>query len=289
MSTLHQLIKQNRPNIAESSIKTYVFSLKKLGITSEDDIYKIKNPSGIFDEISDMKSSQQRNLLSSVLIIIKAKNLGDDLYEFYRKKCFDLGEEFNLEQAKNIKSETQEKNWVKMSELIKIANKKFKKNPGDQETLIASLYTLQPACRLDYYACKIIRSEAEMTEKKNYLLIHNTRRKTFIFNDYKTANKYETIKVPVTKELNRVINKFLKLNPDREFLLQSKKGKHLSRNFLGKLIPVAFSETGKHITLNLIRHVYISEKIDIEAIKGFQDLSHAMMHSSSMQQKYAKV
>ena len=87
MSTLHQLIKQNRPNIAESSIKTYVFSLKKLGITSEDEIYKIKNPNGIFDEISDMKSSQQRNLLSSVLIIIKAKNLGDDLYEFYRKKC----------------------------------------------------------------------------------------------------------------------------------------------------------------------------------------------------------
>ena len=157
MSTLHQLIKQNRPNIAESSIKTYVFSLKKLGITSEDDIYKIKNPSGIFDEISDMKSSQQRNLLSSVLIIIKAKNLGDDLYEFYRKKCFDLGEEFNLEQAKNIKSETQEKNWVKMDELIKIANKKFKKNPGEQDTLIASLYTLQPACRLKPLFSMIIK------------------------------------------------------------------------------------------------------------------------------------
>ncbi len=69
MTSLYNLIKENRPNIAESSIKTYVFSLKKLGITDEEDIDFIHYPNEIFDEIKDMKSSQQRNLLSSVLII----------------------------------------------------------------------------------------------------------------------------------------------------------------------------------------------------------------------------
>ena len=99
MNTIHQLIKQNRPNIAESSIKTYVFSLKKLGIIDEDDIYKIRNPNGLFDQIADMKVSQQRNLLSSVLIIIKAKELGDAIYDIYRAKCMELNEEYNVEQS----------------------------------------------------------------------------------------------------------------------------------------------------------------------------------------------
>jgi hypothetical protein len=289
MTSLYNLIKENRPNIAESSIKTYVFSLKKLGITDEEDIDFIYNPNDIFDEIKDMKSSQQRNLLSSVLIIIKAKKMGDELYEIYRKKCFELGEEFNLEQSKNEKTETQERNWVKMSQLIKIANKKYKQSPGSQETLITSLYSLQPPSRLDYYDCKIVRSEAELNDKKNFLLIHNTRRKEFIFNDYKSANKYNTVRVPVSKALNKVINKFLKLNPDREFLLQSKKGVHLSRNLLGKLIPRAFAETGKHVTLNIIRHVYISEKVDIDAVKSCNTLAANMMHSNATQLNYAKV
>ena len=288
MNTIHQLIKQNRPNIAESSIKTYVFSLKKLGIIDEDDIYKIRNPNGIFDQIADMKVSQQRNLLSSVLIIIKAKELGDTIYDIYRAKCMELNEEYNVEQSMNIKSETQKENWVKMSELIDIANAKFKKNPASQDTMIASLYTKQPPSRLDYYDMKIVRSEDELNDTKNFLLIHNTRRKEFIFNDYKTSNKYETVRVPVTKELNRVINKFLKLNPDREFLLQSKKGKHLSRNLLGKLIPRTFEATGKHVTLNIIRHVYISEKIDIDAVKSCKAMAENMMHSDFMQLNYAK-
>ena len=111
----------------------------------------------------------------------------------------------------------------------------------------------------------------------------------FVFNDYKTSTKYNEVRVPVSKELNRVINKFLKLNPDRKYLLQQNRAeKPLARNALGKLIPVIFRDTGKNVTLNIIRHVYVSEKVDLEAVKQFQVIANSMMHSSGEQMSYNK-
>ena len=288
MVSIAEIIRNDRPNITDSSIKTYVFSLKKLGIINIEDIDKIDNPNDIFEKIKDMKTSQQRNLLSSVLIIIKAVKKPEDLYEIYRKKCFDLGVEYSEEMAKNEKTETQSENWIKIDELKQITNKLIKTQPESQNTLIAALYSFQPPTRLDYYDMQIIKPSYEMDNTKNYLLIHNTRRKEFIFNDYKTSSKYNTVRIPVSKELNKFINKFLKLNQDRTYLIQNKKVFPLTRNHLGKLIPMVFKETGKNVTLNIIRHVYVSEKVDLEAVKSFKELAKNMMHSASMQEDYNK-
>ena len=58
----------------------------------------------------------------------------------------------------------------------------------------------------------------KLDNTKNYLVIQSQRTKRFVFNDYKSANKYNTIDNPrkVNKQLNTVINKFLKLNTDTE-------------------------------------------------------------------------
>ena len=167
MVSIAELIRNDRPNIANSSIKTYVFSLKKLGIINIEDIDKIDNPNDIFEKIKDMKTSQQRNLLSSVLIIIKAVKKPEDLYEIYRKKCFDLGVEYSEEMAKNEKTETQSENWIKIDELKQITNKLIKTQPESQNTLIAALYSFQPPTRLDYYDMQIIKPSYKMDNTKH--------------------------------------------------------------------------------------------------------------------------
>ena len=288
MKSIAELIRDDRPNITESSIKTYLFSLKKLKINNVEDIDKVDNPNDIFDEIKDMKISQKRNMISCILVIIKAVKKSEDLYEIYRKKCFDLGVEYSEFMSKNEKTETQEKNWIKIDELKKITNKLIKTQPGNQNTLIAALYSFQPPTRLDYYSCQIITPKTPVDKTKNYLLIHNSRRKEFIFNDYKTSNKYNEVRVPVSKELNKYINKFLKLNPNRTYLIQNKNGEAVTRNFLGKLLPIIFKDTGKKVTLNIIRHCYVSEKVDLEAVKSFKELASNMMHSASQQEEYHK-
>ena len=102
--------------------------------------------------------------------------------------------------------------------------------------MIASLYSLQPPQRLDYYDMEIVGPKFERNNNKNYLVINNRSKKTFIFNDFKTSNSYNTVAIPVNKELNTVINKFLKLNPERKYLLQNKEGLPITRNNLGKMI-----------------------------------------------------
>ncbi len=74
-----------------------------------------------------------------------------------------------------------------------------------------------------------------------------------------------------------------------QYLLQQMRNpKPLSRNSLGKLIPQIFSATGKNVTLNIIRHVYVSEKVDLEAVKQFQEIAKSMMHDSTTQMDYNK-
>ena len=63
----------------------------------------------------------------------------------------------------------------------------------------------------------------------------------------------------------------------------------MGSNALGKFITKAFDFTGKKISLNLLRHVYISSKIDLDAIKKQKELAKDMMHSESTQESYAKV
>ncbi len=287
--SIRDLIITDRPHLTESSMKTYLFSLKKLGITETRDIKIVENPKEIFKMIEPMKINQRRNLLSAILIIITASGEGSELYETYRSRLFDLGVEYNAIQAENKKTETQERNWVTMEELKKITRSRVRQSPGCQLSLIAALYTYNVPCRLDYYDCEIVKSDEGLNEDKNYLLIKSAKEKEFIFNDYKTFNKYGQSRVAVSKNLNTVINKFLKLNPERKYLLQQKRQPlPLSRNQLGKMIPVVFAKTGKQVSINIIRHCFISQTVNLEEIKKLHQLSKDMHHSTTEQINYAK-
>ena len=287
--TIKELIENDRPNITESSIKTYLSNLKKLGITTVDNIKKLNDVEEILESIKDMKITQQRNLLSAILVIIKASGEASDKYEKYRETVFDLGVEYSAQLAKNEKTPKQEANWTTLEALKKITRKHIKNNPGKQTTMISALYTYQPPTRLDYNSVELVKTDKDLDPKQNYLLIKSARNKVFIFNDYKTSKKYGQTRIPVSKPLNAVINKFLKINPNRKYLLQQKRdNKPLTRNQLGKAIPQVFKDTGKNITLNIIRHVFVSENVDLEAVKKHQDIASKMMHSGALQQEYAK-
>ena len=286
---ISMIIQEARPNVKPQSIRTYVSNLKKVAGTKEiENIDFLNNPKEVFSKLEDMKITMKRNILSSILVLLSAVESESRLYKTYSDKLLELTMEYKRQQDKNEKTETQLKNWVEHKELIAIAKKMIKKNPGSQDALIAALYSYQPPTRLDFYSMEIVGPKDELDSGKNYLVVQSSRTKRFVFNDYKSANKYNTITIPVNKKLNTVINKFLKLNPGRKYLLQNKSGLPITRNNLGKKLPVIFKDTGKHVTLNIIRHVYISENIDIQKCKETKDLAKCMMHSQSVQLEYAK-
>jgi len=290
---IESIIQKARPTLKPQSTKTYMSNIRKIAGTKEIDNLKfLDDPDAVFSLMSTYKLTMKRNILSSILVLLSAvateKDTKEALRKIYADKLLELTEEMKVELAKNNKTETQEKNWVSLADLRKITKALIRNSPGSQNTMIAALYSLQPPTRLDYYDMEIVSPKQERTNDKNYLIINNRSKKTFLFNDYKTSRHHGTVSLPVNKELNTVINKFLKLNPERKYLLQGKNGLPLSRNNLGKMITKIFASTGKQVSLNIIRHVYVSEKVDIEKIKEQNELAASMMHSSGTQLDYAK-
>ena len=62
----------------------------------------------------------------------------------------------------------------------------------------------------------------------------------------------------------------------------------MNSNQLSKYISKTFSPTGKKITANQLRHIYISEKHPVEVNDSKSKTADKMMHSVSTQEKYSK-
>jgi len=302
-----ELIKKDRPEIKDNSIRSYLITLRKLNDNKALTTMKfLKDYDNIIKILEPLKLTTKRNYISSILVVLRAYNKKsfDKVLNKYKKLLAELNEQYTNKIDSHEKSEKQEENWMELSELKK-GLKLYKKEIKDREIkdkeklskrdldllkkyLVVALYTLQPPVRLNYANMEIINSAKDIKPKQNYLLIKGRNKKTLVFQEYKTAKTNGRVDKVVPKELNSILNFYLKYNKSKH-LLNDSKGEPIGANALGKFISKAFDFTGKKVTLNLLRHVYISSKIDLDAIKAQKELAKDMMHSESTQESYAKV
>ena len=304
MEDLKNKINESR-NIKDNSLNLYLANLKKLDPEGElKSLDFLKKKDEVLDTIKDLALTTRRGYLTSIIVGLSAfGSKYEDELDFYRLKLSELNEIYNEFINKNKKTDKQKKNWTNLGDLLRIQNKlrlevnnrgikkkdKISNKDFDllQKYLIASLYTLQAPVRLDFAGMKIIKNENDDDNKNNFLYIRGKTRKFFIFNDFKTAKSKGKIKQVINTRLNTVINLWLKHNKSDNFLV-GKGGRVMTANALGKAITRIFYIEGKRITLNLIRHIYISEHINIEQKKKEKALAESMHHSVDMQEDYAK-
>jgi len=302
-----ELIRKDRPDIKDNSLRSYLITLRKLNNNQAlSDLKFLKDYDEILKILEPLALTTKRNYLSSILVILRAYNKKsfDKVLDQYKKLLATLNEEYTNKIDSHEKSEKQEKNWMPLSDLkkgLKIYQKEIKdREIKDKENLnkkdmnllkkylVVALYTLQPPVRLNYSNMKIINSEKDIEPNKNYLLVKGRNSKSFIFQEYKTAKTNGRVDKPINKELNSILNLYLKYHKSKYLILDAK-GNPITANGLGKLITSSFEFTGKKVTLNLLRHVYISSKLDLDAIKASKKMANDMMHSIGMQEDYAKV
>jgi hypothetical protein len=301
--------------IKPNSLNAYLISIKKLNEFITDKEYKnldfLKDEEKVLEKLETLKLTTQKNYLSAVIVALSAF---DDKYEddlkTYRKRLEELNEKYNSELKKNEKTEKQGKNWVSMKELRKVMNgyKNDLKERGAfgkdeltrreldlmQRWVVSSLYLTDdnPPIRLDYGNMRII-SEKDFDKlkeddlDKNYLVVKNRANKYFHFGDYKTEKTYSKKEIKVGKKLNSVLNIWLKHNKNGA-LLYDTKGNPMSANTLGKYIKKTFEKTGKEVSVNMLRHIFISEKFPPEKEQEKEDVADKMMHSKDTQNKYSK-
>lgn len=288
---LIKLIKAKRPNLKDNSLRSYLTTLRILNDNKAiENLNFIKKTDVIMDKINEFKLPTQRNKLTSLLVVLTAFNKAefDEAEEFYRKELENRNKEYNSYIATHSKSDKQEKNWVQLDELKKIMNQ-YKKdaiaNPTKktvQKYLISALYLLQPPKRLVYSDMKVIDSRKENDGTTNYLLNLGRNKKYFILNTYKTIDKHGKKEILIPKDINSIINMWLKVNDTENFLLNSK-GVGMTSNGLGKYIKMLFKSTGKQITVNLLRNIFVSENVDLDVLKKNKEIADAMNHSTGTQ------
>ena len=109
-------------------------------------------------------------------------------------------------------------NIDKISNELKSKVVKKVRNKEEYNTLlnnmVLSLYTLHPPRRdIDYSLMKISNNMND--DKFNYLDMY---KKQFIFNNYKTQGKYNSVVVPIENKLMKVILIYLNNHPEKSKL-----------------------------------------------------------------------
>ncbi len=320
MEAIKKAIDDKR-NIKPNSLRAYLINIRKvyegLGNSGEPkNLDFLKDEKKVLEFLSEKALTTQKNYLTGIIIGLDSLNKNekyDQDLKVYRKRLDEYTDKYNQEIEENKKTGKQAKNWSTMKELKKVVSTykadlldrgvfgkdydQITKKQFDllQKFVVGSLYIYEenPPVRLDYGDMKIITSPdyEELTdeekEENNYLVVKSRNNKFFHFGDYKTSKNYGTKKITVGKKLNSVLNIWLKFNKTDEFLLDSRGG-NMTSNQLSKFLNKVFAPTGKKISANMLRHIYISEKHPVKEEESKEDTADKMLHSVSTQKNYSK-
>lgn len=297
-------IKKNR-EIKDSSLKVYLANVRKLnGGENIINLKFLRKTATILNKIVDLKIPTQRNYITSILVILTAQPKYKATCEKYKEALRTLNDTYNEHINSHEKTEKEEKNWCNIKHLKNTVLNHYKREISErglnnkttltskefdlyQKYIISALYLLLPPVRIDYIA-EIVTTRDDMTDKnKNYLLNISRNTKYFYINEHKTSKTHGTLEIKIPKELNSILNNWLKINTS-EYLLVNKSGFKMTPNVLSKAITKAFLPSGKNISLNMLRKIYISEHIDLDIIKKRKELADAMAHSVDVQTTYIK-
>jgi len=285
-------IKEKRPNISNSSLKTYESILRNLSDKlSKYEEFQTKSynmklfstyPNIVLEYLKNIEPRKRKTMLSALVVITDNKE--------YRDLMLDDIKEYNKEEAKQTKTKSQSDNWVEKDELDKKynelkhnANLLYKKGSltnSDlqqiQNYIILTLYNgmyIPPRRSKDYVNFKINNIN---NDTDNYMT-----NKDLVFNSYKTAKTYGQQKVSLPKELKTILNKWLKVNPT-DYLLFDSSLKPLSNVKLNQRLNKLF---GKKVGVNMMRKSFLSDKYkDLIDKKNELETDFKNMGSSTLQE-----
>ena len=258
---IKEFLKERRPTLSQSSIKTYNSILTNLhnkvfGTREINDVGVFNNTDLVLTHLEDVPPSKRKTTLSALVVLTNN--------EEYRNQMNKDVNVYNEEIQKQEMSETQRENWInkddieniykklekKAKELYKKPNKSTTDLQEIQNFIILALLggeIIAPRRSLDYCNFKL----SNIDETKNNYYDNNK----FIFNSYKTAKSYGRQEVPVPVKLRNIIKKWKEINPT-EYLLFDTNMNPLTAVKLNQRMNKIFG--GRNISINQMRHTYLT-------------------------------
>jgi len=279
---LLERFKEKRPNLSQSSLKTYVSILmslhKKLG--GEDSLTFFNNHKKIIEHIQQMEKAQSKKTTLSALFVLT----GISEYQEEMNKNIKVVNDFYKEQKNDPDRLKKLKSFEEIVAIHDQIKAKYKKNPtmnNRMDLLISYLVSgvlgedLPPRRVLDYANMKIRNFDKE---KDNYIQAGK-----FFFNQFKTKDRYGSQVISIPKELNTFINKWKQINDNSDYLLLNEDEKPFTSTSLSKKISRMFDGN----SMDMLRSIFLSHYYkDMPQLKNMEALAHKMGHSVSSALNY---
>jgi hypothetical protein len=200
-------------------------------------------------------------------------------------------------------NERQVQRYVSFDE-VELAYARLRAAPGAHATLrdsvellLLTLVALLPPKRADLGAVRVYRTAAEADRaagaEDNFAVVpaSSGKRSYLVLRRFKTAAKQAEIMEDLPEDLSAVARASLAAHP-RDWLLVDSRGRPFSNNAYSKFFARTFERLfdGRKAGPSLLRHAYISERIDFDAVSRAQrkDIAHRMGHSIEVQERMYK-
>lgn len=281
-----KILKENRPNLSDSSIKTYTTLIKsvcknvfKNMETTEKELNDEYEK--VLEYYKEKPSASRKTYLSALFVLTKNKHYQNEMNDDIQKvKTFTATQE---------KTETQKEHWLTQDKLDEVFNnleidaihllKKTTLTGKEQQQMVDYILLLvmngrliSPRRSMDYTEFKIKNIDKD---KDNFM-----DKSEFVFNRYKTDKFYNQQRVSIPNQLRLIINKWIKINPTNYLLFDANQNKLTSAKVNQRLNRIFQSRQG----VNSIRHLYLTSKFGytIEQQKEMDKTAEEMATSSSM-------
>jgi len=241
----------------------------------------------------------RRNLLTVFLALfthdkeLKEDVGGEDVQKKWRQYHDELVRYQKTQQSKSEPSKKQVEKYTSFEEIETKYRDLGKKSPHEslrssqQYLLLSVVLHLKPK-RADLGSVKIYHEKNPNRTDENYIVLRTRGSSYLVMNLYKTNKFYHTVEEDLPRELTDDLQTSLRRHP-RDFLFVSSEEKPMSNNTYSKWVSHIFSDLfGKSTGVSLLRHTFISEKLDVSnmTLGEREDVARKMGHSTTLQDQY---
>jgi len=304
---ISEVIKKERPNISDATLKAYVSNINKLHrrMTDKDKIENLdflRNYDKVLLTLGGLMKATMKNYLVAIVVLLMSNKTEEhkSLIVKYNNRIKELADNINDNYDENEKSDKQKKNWIEHSEVLQLL-RKLKKDTKPllekadltnkekdqiQQYLVLYLYSGKafPVLRNDFGDMKVVKENETMDKDKNYFIIKKRGNPLFRLNEYKTA-KFQGEKDIVIKdmELRKLIHSWLGINKTGYLLINTSNDSPMKANGISKYLNKIFMKhLNKKISTSLLRSIYITNKYNGNmTTKDKKELAMDMGHTKS--------
>ena len=304
MEEIRHKLKQNKPEITESSLKAYVLNLRKLhqrlhGSKDFTGLDWLQDHEGVMKSLETHCSSYLtcRNYLNAVIVALLNQPQYQPALQAYQQRRDELNSKYTQIQQTKQPTERQSQNWVSVAEIQELIDElsaEVKALHGKAQLTHQDLQTAQDHFMVTFWLHYPVRNDLQHTriigrrafntlpqeqkESENFLIQGNPFE--FSVGSYKTRKKYGVKKIKIdSKPVLKALREWMKVSPNPDFVLVNvKTGSPMSSLQITQNLTRIFKQHfNKSVGSTLLRHIVLTEKFG-KQLQEMESLADTMGH-----------